>query len=163
MHPRAAELIRTLGLAAHPEGGYYRELYRSATEVGWGEPPRSRAAGTSIYFLLVAGEISRLHVCDADETWHFYEGDPLEVHVLSADDRAPRVLRLAAAGDREGGAPFAWLEAGAWQAARTTGRYTLVGCGVAPGFEFAGFRMLERDSAEGRELLARHPTLEPFA
>ncbi len=117
----ADRLIRALGLAPHPEGGHYRETFRDA-RLG---PGSGRALSTAIYFLLKRGEVSRWHRVDAAEVWHFYAGAPL---VLGTD---------IVAGQR----PQIVVPAGAWQLARSTGDYTLVGCTVAPAFEFAGFEM----------------------
>lgn len=129
----AAEVIRLLGLAPHPEGGHYRETWRAAAAAG------QRSAGTAIYYLLEGGEASRWHRIDADEMWHWYAGAPLALTV-SADARTGRTVQLGAAladGDR----PQALVPAGAWQTARSLGPWTLVGCTVAPGFEFAGFEI----------------------
>src|SRR6185295_19426161 len=86
MHDRAAELISALGLEPHPEGGFYREVHRSASRVTTGDARGERAALTTIYFLLPAGSQSRWHQVDSDEVWHFYEGDPLAL--LEMDARA---------------------------------------------------------------------------
>ena len=129
---RAQELIRTLGLVPHPEGGYYKEVHRSAAA------PGRRPASTAIYFLLVAGQVSRWHRIDAEEVWHHYEGGPLEL--LWEDGQ---VVRAVLGPDRH----LAVVPAGAWQAARPLGEYALMGCTVAPGFEFQGFSLLDPDSA----------------
>jgi predicted cupin superfamily sugar epimerase len=131
----AGGLIGALGLAPHPEGGWYRELYRSALEVATARGPR--AALTSIYYLLEQPQTSRWHVVAADEIWHFYTGDPLEL--LTYDPGALRLERhvLTSAGAGEG--PVAAVPCGVWQAARTLGSYSLVGCTVGPGFDFADF------------------------
>ena len=124
----ADRLIELLDLKPHPEGGYFRETFRDGGE--------GRAASTAIYFLLKKGEASRWHRVDAAEVWHFYRGAPLELkinrdtHVLGNDlDKAQ--------------APQVVVPPHAWQAARSLGEYTLVGCTVAPGFEFAHFEMAE--------------------
>jgi predicted cupin superfamily sugar epimerase len=125
----AAEIIRRLGLQPHPEGGHYRETFRDAGAPG-------RAHSTAIYFLLQAGEVSRWHRVDAAEVWHWYAGAPLLLTV--ADEAGRRDLRLGidlAAGER----PQAVVPAHAWQQAQSLGAWTLVGCTVAPGFEFSGF------------------------
>lgn len=131
--PSADDVIRRLGLVPHPEGGHYRETFRDAAG------PSGRAASTAIYFLLKAGEESRWHRVDAAEVWHFYAGAPLQLVV--ADGCTPhRTLALGpdlAAGQQ----PQAVVPAGHWQQARSFGAYTLVGCTVAPGFEFTGFEM----------------------
>lgn len=129
----AADLIRLLDLAPHPEGGHFRETFRDARAVAGG-----RAASTAIYFLLAHGERSHWHRVDAAEVWHWYAGAPLR---LATDDgRHGRAVRLGpdiAAGER----PQAVVPAGAWQAAESLGDWTLAGCTVAPGFDFAGFEL----------------------
>jgi uncharacterized protein len=129
----ADEIIRLLGLQAHPEGGHYRETFRDAAGGASG-----RAYSTAIYFLLRAGEASRWHRVDAVEVWHWYAGAPLLLTV--ADTSGRRDVRLGAdlnAGER----PQAVVPAYAWQQAQSLGAWTLVGCTVAPAFEFAGFEM----------------------
>ena len=145
MEPRAAELIETLGLVPHPEGGYYREIYRSVDQVNPPDGRGSRAVLTTIYFLLNAGEQSRWHQVDSDEVWHLYEGGPLELLEMdpSGGDLVQR--QLTRVGDE--GAPVHTVAARNWQAARSLGSYTLVGCTVAPGFDFADFRLLADDRA----------------
>lgn len=149
MHPRARQLIDSLGLAAHPEGGYYRRLFVSAQRNAQG-----RAASSAILFLLPGGAISRWHRVDADELWHFHEGDPLQL--LVAD--TPNAVRCELLGPAsEGQMPQRAVAAHAWQAARSTGAYTLVGCTVAPEFQFEGFRLLADDAEAQAQwpLLAR--------
>jgi predicted cupin superfamily sugar epimerase len=129
----AAEVVRLLDLAPHPEGGFYRETFRAAAAEG------GRGASTAIYYLLREGDVSAWHRVDADEVWHHYAGAPLELS-LSVQGRERSILRLGtdlAAGER----PQAVVPAGVWQAARPLGGWTLVGCTVAPAFEFAGFEM----------------------
>ena len=129
----AQEVIRLLGLHPHPEGGHYRESYRPAA------PGGGRGPSTAIYYLLRAGELSAWHRVDADEGWHHYAGAPLEL-LLSADGQQRSAVRLGpdlAAGER----PQAVVPAGWWQSARSLGDWTLVGCTVAPAFDFAGFEM----------------------
>lgn len=130
----AAEIIALLGLLPHPEGGHYRETFRDPelTEAG-------RACSTLIYFLLEAGQSSHWHRVDAAEGWHFYAGAPLLL-CLSPDGLTSAEHRLGAdlfAGER----PQAIVPAGWWQSARSTGGWTLVGCSVAPGFQFSGFEL----------------------
>jgi predicted cupin superfamily sugar epimerase len=140
MHTRAEELIRALHLEPHIEGGHYRRIYESATRVAYGDAEQ-RAVATSIYFLLAAGELSRWHRVDADELWHWYEGQPLE---LLRFDPAEGVLTKHVLGpaSRES-APVFVVPAGMWQCARPLGAYTLVGCTVAPGYEYRGFALLD--------------------
>jgi uncharacterized protein len=128
----ADEVIRMLELAPHPEGGHYRETFRDA------ESATGRAASTAIYFLLQAGEISRWHRVDAAEVWHWYAGAPLQLGIVERSHR--RDVRLGSnltAGER----PQAVVPAHAWQQAQSLGTWTLVGCTVAPGFEFAEFEL----------------------
>ena len=130
----AAEVVRLLGLAPHPEGGFYRETFRDAP------PPGSdRAASTAIYYLLGAGDVSEWHRVDAAEVWHWYAGGPL-VLTISPDGHDAHAMHLGPdlkAGQR----PQIVVPAGHWQTATSLGAWTLAGCTVAPGFDFAGFEM----------------------
>jgi predicted cupin superfamily sugar epimerase len=133
--PSAADVIRLLGLAPHPEGGHYRQTFRDARLLEGG-----RAASTAIYFLLARGERSHWHKVDAVEGWHYYAGAPLVLEI-AATAEGP-VERLTLGPDLAAGArPQAVVPAHAWQAARSLGDWTLVGCTVAPGFEFSGFEL----------------------
>jgi predicted cupin superfamily sugar epimerase len=135
----AAEVIRLLDLAPHPEGGHFRETFR---DVGTAGTNPARAASTAIYFLLAAGEVSRWHRVDAAEVWHWYAGAPL--CLAMADGQGRRAVRLGtdlAVGER----PQAVVSAGVWQQAASLGSWTLVGCTVAPGFEFAVFELAPKD------------------
>jgi predicted cupin superfamily sugar epimerase len=141
-HPRARRLIEELGLAQHPEGGWYAEVHRSAGTVR-NAADQERPSLTTIYFLLTQGEASRWHRVAADEVWHWYEGDPLDLFTIRDGERGCRRHRL---GLMSGGAlPVAVVPAGIWQAARSTRTYTLVGCTVAPGFTFADFTLARDD------------------
>jgi uncharacterized protein len=126
MPSEADRLIELLDLAPHPEGGHFRETFRDGNE--------GRAHSTAIYFLLKASEVSRWHQVDAAEVWHFYRGAPLElmigkqIYLLGPDIDAAQ-------------APQIVVPPGEWQAARSLGDYTLVGCTVAPGFDFAHFEI----------------------
>src|SRR3954471_24517665 len=146
MHPRAADLIATLELEPHPEGGFYRELFRSATVVTPPDGRGPRAALTTIYFLLTAESWSRWHRVSSDEAWHLYEGGPLELLELDPSARVLERHRLAPVGDGEH-APVHVVAAGRWQAARSLGDYALMGCTVGPGFDYADFRLLRDDPA----------------
>lgn len=144
MHPRAADLISTLDLHPHPEGGFYREIYRSADQVTPADGRGTRAALTTIYFLLTEGTHSRWHRVLSDEVWHLYEGGPLELlelDALGSDGTRLTRHRLAPVGS-DATRPVHTVTAGTWQAARPLGSYVLVGCTVAPGFDFADFRLL---------------------
>ncbi|UGV29142.1 cupin domain-containing protein [Rhodopseudomonas boonkerdii] len=135
--PTAAEIIAALGLQPHPEGGHYRETFRDTHTDANG-----RAASTAIYFLLAAGERSHWHRIDAVEIWHYYAGAPLLLEI--ADDSGQRAITLGpdlAAGQQ----PQGLVLPHAWQAASTLGEWTLVGCTVAPGFDFAAFELAPKD------------------
>jgi len=160
MHDRAAELVSALDLRPHPEGGHYREVFRSRETVEPRDGRGERSALTTIYFLLRAGERSRLHRVTSDEVWHFYEGDPLELLWTEPGEPGLRRAWLGPVGPDS--APVAVVPAGGWQAARSTGAYTLVGCSVGPGFDFADFTLVDGDPAAARELRERHPELEAF-
>jgi hypothetical protein len=122
-------LIARLGLGPHPEGGYFRETFRDSSG-----PDGKRAHSTAIFFLLRAGEVSRWHRVDAAEVWHFYRGAALEL-------RIGKEIYVLGANVDEAQAPQIVVPPHAWQSARSLGDYTLVGCTVAPGFEFAHFEM----------------------
>lgn len=139
----ADEIIARLGLRPHPEGGHFRETFRAPDATNSG----GRGASTAIFFLLKAGERSHWHRVDADEIWHYYAGAPLELS-MSGDGKTTRHLRL--------GNDFGLLETpqgvvprGVWQAARSLGNWTLVGCTVAPAFDFAGFELAPPGWAPG--------------
>lgn len=137
----AAHIIATLGLTPHPEGGHFAETWRAPTE------PGKRSSGTAIYYLLQAGEVSHWHRVDAAEVWHWYAGAALELS-LSPDERD--VTRHQLSADLTGDArPQLVIPAGVWQSARSFGDWTLVGCTVAPGFEFSGFEMAPADWQPG--------------
>ena len=153
MHPRASELITQLQLERHPEGGYYREIFRSAELVEPADGRGPRAALTTIYFLLPAGIVSRWHRVTSDEVWHLYEGGPLEVLSVDPVFGAPSPHR------REAPAPGCTVAAAHWQAARTLGDYALVGCTVGPGFDFEDFTILANDAESAVRLLALDPEL----
>ena len=145
MHARAGELIELLGLERHPEGGWYREVFRSSREVRVAAPTATseggaiRSAVTTIYFLLMQGEPTAWHSVASDEIWHFLEGAPAELLVEDAAGR--RAHRLGSLG-ADGATPLAIVPAGHAQMARTLGTFTLVGCTVGPGFDFADFKLL---------------------
>lgn len=128
----ADEIIACLGLAPHPEGGWYRQTWAAA---GAGRP-----AGTCIYFLLKAGERSHWHRVDAAEIWHHYAGAPI-ILSISETDRGPAQEHRLGPGLLSGARPQILVPAFHWQAARTTGDWTLAGCTVTPGFTFAGFEL----------------------
>lgn len=142
----AGALIEQLGLAAHPEGGWYRETWRgAASAAGRGaEGPEGRAGGTAIIFLLRAGEASHWHTVDAAELWLWQAGDPLELRLAASDEGPVRSVILGS--DVGAGQQLQGLVAPhEWQAARSFGAaqhgYSLVSCVVVPGFDFAGFTL----------------------
>ena len=151
----ASYWIRALRLEPHPEGGYYRETWRSPETVPASAlPPRfggPRAMGTAIVYLLAAGAVSHLHRLHADEVWHHYDGGALHLHLLGPDGHA----RIALGRDMERGERLeAVVPHGTWFGAETApgAAYALVGCTVSPGFEFADFEMGSRAA-----LLAEYP------
>ena len=160
MDPRAAQLIETLGLEPHPEGGYYRQTYRSLSLVQPGVDRPTRSALTTIYFLLTAGDVSRWHIVSSDEVWHFYEGAPLEIFVADRAFSGIERRQLGRVGSDT--KPVRVVAAHEWQAARSTGPFTLVGCTVAPGFEFADFSLLRDDAAKAEDVRQRHPDVTGF-
>lgn len=154
--PTAEELVRSLKLVRHPEGGWYSESYRSIETVSAASLPERfggpRSLSTAIYFLLERGEFSALHRIKSDELWHFYAGAPLAVRALTPEGR---VLHVKLGPDLAAGETFqAVVPAGCWFGAEPlgAGAYSLVGCTVAPGFDFADFEMADR-----KELLRQFP------
>jgi uncharacterized protein len=144
MHKRAKELISGLGLQPHPEGGYFREVFRSAHNVQPSDDRSTRSALTTIYFLLTKGQYGRWHRVTSDEVWHFYEGDPAELYWIDSRDAVHQeVLGTGGSNNR----PMCVVPAGCWQAARPMGEYSFLGTDVAPGFEFQDFEMLSEGSA----------------
>ncbi len=144
-------MVRALELKAHPEGGFFRETFRAPLVLDGSGLPHgaARAASTAIYYLLPAGSFSAWHRVRSDEGWHFYAGSPLELHMLG-DDGTHELLRLGSdvlAGEQ----PQAIVPAGRLQAARATGpRAALVGCTVAPGFDFADWELPSRAALSAR-------------
>lgn len=137
MSPTAADIIRLLDLQPHPEGGHYRETFRDSRTGHNG-----RAHSTAIYFLLARGERSHWHRVDAVETWHWHAGAPLRLDIHEDGHRTTVMLGPdLSAGQR----PQGIVPMNAWQAAESLGDWTLVGCTVAPGFEFSGFELAPKD------------------
>jgi predicted cupin superfamily sugar epimerase len=133
----ANDVIAALGLVPHPEGGWYAETWRAPA------PEGGRPASSAILYLLQRGEESHWHRVDADEIWQFTAGDPLELRVATRPGSPVALHRLGVdfAGDEE---PQVVVPAGAWQAARPLGGWSLVGCIVAPAFSFDGFELAPR-------------------
>jgi predicted cupin superfamily sugar epimerase len=147
LHPEAQLLVERLQLRPHPEGGLYREVFRSPQTLRLERGSRSTL--TAIHFVLPADSFSAFHRVASDEVWCFQRGDPLELHVLG-DDGALTTHHLGR--DLEQGEePLAVVPAGAWQAAAPLGeRYSWCSCLVAPGFDFADFEMAMRDYLAAR-------------
>jgi len=140
--PTAADIIAKLGLKPHPEGGHYRETFRDQRSIG------GRAASTAILFLLARGERSHWHRIDAVEVWHFYAGSPLKLEIV---DGVKEEIVMLGADVHADQVPQATVPARAWQAAESIGDWTLVGCTVAPGFDFAGFELAPKNWKPGGE------------
>jgi len=130
-------IMAALELLPHPEGGHYRETFRDFT------PRGGRSHSTAIYYLLREGEVSLLHRIDAVEIWHFYRGAPLELTIV--EEGKPARRHVLGPHIEKGERPQIVVPAGAWQGARPLGTYTLVGCTVAPGFEFSSFELAPPD------------------
>ena len=155
MNARATQLIQDLGLLLHPEGGYYREIHRSVSRVRPLDGRPERSAMTTIYFLLVAGQVSRWHRVRSDEVWHHYEGDPVALQIMSDDFERNGTARLGPLASSV--CPVQVVPSNCWQTARSLGAYSLVGCSVGPGFDFADFALL-RDAPEQAVILKqRYP------
>jgi len=134
----ADQVIARLDLAPHPEGGWYRQTW--AADLPPGAPPGTRPAGTAILFLLKAGQGSHWHRVDAAEIWHFHAGAALALRI-AATDAGPAQGLILGADLSAGQAVQGIVPAGHWQAARTLGDWSLVGCTVSPGFRFEGFEL----------------------
>jgi len=130
----AQAIIEKFGLQPHPEGGWYRQT--------WQDDTAGRATGTSILFLLERGVRSHWHTVDATEIWHFHAGASLDLH-MSASAQGPATTHLLGSDVLAGHLPQAIVPPHHWQSAESTGDWSLVGCTVSPGFEFAGFHMAE--------------------
>ena len=133
MNRTASEVIEKLALEPHPEGGYFREMFRDEVTV------EGRSVGTAIYYLLAAGESSHWHRVDASEIWHWYAGDPLKLEIYP--DNGEIRQHILGTDLWDGQLPQCVVPARHWQSARSLGEWSLVGCTVSPGFEFAGFEM----------------------
>jgi uncharacterized protein len=139
----AKRLIRDLNLRPHPEGGYFTEAYRSSNRVAAGA--HSRSALTSIYYLLTDDNFSAFHRLSSDEVWHHYEGADVAIECLGSDG-GHRQAVIGTTGVRQAGIP-----PGVWFAAHLLGGggYALVGCDVAPGFEYEDFEIASRAALRG--------------
>ncbi len=145
----ASYWVEKLGLLPHPEGGFYKENYRSGltinVENGRERFPNGRSFSTGIYYLLEKGDFSAFHRIKSDEMWHFYAGDPLEIYFF---DAGGLLQRIKLGKNPEAGEYFqAVVPANSWFASRPASgsSYSLVGCTVAPGFDFQDFEMAEKE------------------
>ena len=160
MNERAAELIARLRMVPHPEGGHYAEVYRSGAVVDPLDGRSPRVALSSIYFLLCEGEFSRWHRVTSDEVWCHLEGAPIELHRLEGDAQTVSSMQLGPLSATQG--PQCTVVAGQWQAARSSGAYSLAACMVAPAFDFADFSLMADDDPLRDGLLRQHPALSRF-
>jgi len=151
--PTAAHWITQLELIPHPEGGYYKEVYRSANKISRQHSSDLKDACTSIYYLLEDDDYSGFHRIGSDELWYFHKGVPLRIHVIDPEGNYT-ALNLS---DSAPGSFSVAVKAGDWFAAEIPSKsgFTLVSCAVAPGFDFAEFEMAQKDN-----LLAAYPQHE---
>lgn len=152
MDEEAKRIVERFAMQPHPEGGYFREVYRSEIEVRATAAAATRSGSSLIYFLLAEDQFSAFHrVRGADEVWHLYAGGPLELHIIDASGRH-ECRRLTTS--LEDGEPIGVVPADAWQGARLAAgaRWMFCGCTVAPGFDFADFEM-----PPGEALIAKYP------
>jgi predicted cupin superfamily sugar epimerase len=161
---RARQLIETLQLAPHPEGGWFRELFRSTAQVSPADGRSARQALTTIYFLLEAGQHSRWHRVLSDEVWVHLEGAPLSLWTSDAALRTPPAHTRLGPVDVHGTHPQHTVPAGHWQAAKPLlapdgADYTLVHCTVGPGFDFSDFSFMQPDGEEASLLRHHWPAL----
>ncbi len=159
MHKKAEEYINRLQLSPHPEGGYYKEIYRAGeiyqAEHLPGRYTKSRVFSTSIYFMLEGSQVSNLHRLKSDEIWHFYDGSGVIIYGIAEDGRITEIL-LGNNIDN-GELPQAVIREGTWFCAEVADKssYSLIGCTVSPGFEFEDFELGERE-----KLLKQFPAHE---
>jgi len=147
MNETVQRLVQNLGLQPHPEGGYFREIFRSKHQVKSPFVASDRATLTHIYFLLMKGQVSRFHRVAHEEVWNFYAGAPLRLVTLQKDSLVERIL------DPSKLQFCSIVPPNVFQAAESTGAYSLVGCSVAPGFDFADFEFMDPTFAEARKEL----------
>lgn len=136
--------VEQLDLLPHPEGGFYKETYRSSDQIELARLDSSRSLATGIYFLITAGNFSAFHRIKSDEMWHYYAGDPLIVHMIypTGEYTNMRIGRDLTRGEF----PQGVVPAGVWFASETLGEYSLVGCTVSPGFDFQDFELATSDA-----------------
>lgn len=151
------QLIKRYNLSPHPEGGYYKEVYRSQTYVHSSQINTERHSITHIYFLLLKGQVSKFHKVLHDEIWNFYEGHPLRLIQYKGENIFEKTLGSSKSPEYVG-----VVQGGTYQAAEPLGEYSLVGCTVAPGFDFSDFSFLREDHRERDFLLTHFPQFRHF-
>ena len=149
--------MKPIDLIEHPEGGRFREVFRSA-EIVTTSSGESRSALTHIYFSLNRGEVSRFHRVKSDEAWNLYQGKGIRLYTWDGADKPPTCTELSA----QNSCFCNVVPAGSWQAAEPIGDTVLVGCSVGPGFEFQDFELIDPDSDSARLLQSIDPTLSRF-
>ena len=150
------QLIEKYNLVPHPEGGYFSEIYKSKQSVQSQVINKERKSVTHIYFLLLAGQMSLFHKVVHDEIWNFYEGDPIKLLKYDGLKIKEEILGPAAKNY------VSIVEGGVYQAAESTGAYSLVGCTVAPGFEFEDFSFLRDELETKKNFLKKFPDYQRF-
>lgn len=157
MRKQRAEIMKPIQLTAHPEGGRFREVFRSANTV-FTKDGSARSALTHIYFSLQPGEVSRFHRVASDEIWNLYQGSGLNLYTWDGTSTPPQSITLSATNNC-----FCHvIPAGAWQAAEPVSDTVLVGCSVAPGFEFSDFTLMDPDSKYAELLLSISSEMAKF-
>lgn len=141
MSNRPEQLIEQLGLKPHPEGGCYKEIFRSSKKVQPQDDRPERDGLTVILFLLYKGQISKWHRVRSDESWHFLEGSPLQLYQVDGEMETVEEKTLGSTAEDDSAVEV--VPADSWQAAESTGLYSLVSCTVGPGFDFEDFEMLK--------------------
>jgi predicted cupin superfamily sugar epimerase len=150
------QLIDKYKLVPHPEGGYFREVFRSGQVVFSAAADQDRDAVTHIYFLLTNGQVSRFHKVLHDEIWNFYEGSPLRLLKYDGGKIEEEIIGTNCS------SYVSFVAGGFYQAAESTGEYSLVGCTVAPGFDFADFSFLNDNAETVTDFMHKHPEYEKF-
>lgn len=150
------QLIDKYALVPHPEGGYFQEVFRSGQTVFSSVAGASRDAVTHIYFMLTNGQVSRFHKVLHDEIWNFYEGAPLRLVKYDAGKVSEQIIGADCTNY------VSFVVGGMYQAAESTGDYSLVGCTVAPGFDFRDFSFLSDDAGTVTDLMHKHPEYVKF-
>ncbi len=149
--------MKPIDLIDHPEGGQFREVFRSIRTVTT-QTGNTRSALTHIYFSLKPGETSRFHRVASDEVWNLYQGSALNLYIWAGSDKPPECVRLSADGNN-----FCHVvPADTWQAAEPVSDTVLVGCSVAPGFEFSDFKLIDPNSDDAKRLISLDSDMKKF-